>query len=152
MRGRPPAWTAAAVAALWVSGGCGGDRGGSPTAPPSAVSPCAVEEPPLRGGSGTVTGGFNHGAFCREYALHVPPGYDGSRPVPLVVALHGYTGTPASMEGSSGLSRTADARGFVVVYPAGLQNAWDMTQGGRDAGFVRELVVRLQARGNIDRR
>ena len=59
---------------------------------------------------------------------------------------------PRRLEASSGLSRTADARGFIVVYPGGVQNAWDMTQGGRDAGFLRELVARLSARGNIDRR
>ena len=28
----------------------------------------------------------------RSYQLHIPPVYDGSEPVPLVIALHGHTG------------------------------------------------------------
>jgi poly(3-hydroxybutyrate) depolymerase len=35
---------------------------------------------------------------CRQYLVHVPPGYDAARPAPLVIALHGYGGDPSSLE------------------------------------------------------
>jgi polyhydroxybutyrate depolymerase len=55
----------------------------------------------------------------RTYILKVPNGYDGSRPLPLVVALHSYTGTGSGLESYFGLDSVADERGFFVVYPEG---------------------------------
>ncbi|MFS0772702.1 alpha/beta hydrolase family esterase [Sphingomonas sp. 1P08PE] len=51
--------------------------------------------------------------------IHAPAGWDGDRPLPLVVLLHGSTGTGAEMLRSSGLAATADRHGFLVAYPDG---------------------------------
>ena len=70
----------------------------------------------------------------RFYQIHVPTGYDGSEPVPLVVALHGSTGTgryfnPAHIiwfykdtffENYTDFSEKADIENFIVVYPKAL--------------------------------
>jgi hypothetical protein len=63
----------------------------------------------------------------RTYWLHVPPSYDGSEAVPLVMVLHGSTGFsliyPFSffrsswMENYSEFSKKADEKGFIVLYP-----------------------------------
>lgn len=55
----------------------------------------------------------------RAYHVHVPPSYDGKKPVPVVLALHGATMNGRLMEWYCGLDQKADEAGFVVVYPNG---------------------------------
>lgn len=62
---------------------------------------------------------FNFGGIDRTYLLHIPPGYDGTKPVPLVIVLHGATETLGSIEGLTGMTAKSDAEGFIVVYPVG---------------------------------
>lgn len=61
----------------------------------------------------------------RTYLVHVPAGYQGSSKLPLVVALHPFTGTGRSMERMTGLSALADRDGFLVVYPDGRGRVWN---------------------------
>ncbi|MQA87394.1 MAG: PHB depolymerase family esterase [Streptosporangiales bacterium] len=79
------------------------------------------------------------------YKVHVPPSYRSGVSTPLLVALHGcfMTGFSVnSMEKTTGLSRLADERGFVVVYPSqdprrNRQMCWNFDQPEhqrRDAG------------------
>jgi poly(3-hydroxybutyrate) depolymerase len=56
------------------------------------------------------------------YRVYVPTTYNPSRPVPLVVALHGLGGTEDSLFGpayGSALSRLAEQHGFIVAAPLG---------------------------------
>jgi polyhydroxybutyrate depolymerase len=55
----------------------------------------------------------------RVARVHVPPRDGPARPVPVVLAFHGTGMTAAMMERYSGLSRKADAAGFLAVYPQG---------------------------------
>lgn len=55
----------------------------------------------------------------RSYLVHVPKSYDGSKPVPVVLAFHGALTNGSVMERFSGLSEKSDQAGFVVVYPNG---------------------------------
>jgi len=55
----------------------------------------------------------------REYLVHVPRRDDPSRPLPVVLAFHGGGGHAEDMVRLSGLNRTADAHGFLAVYPQG---------------------------------
>jgi polyhydroxybutyrate depolymerase len=55
----------------------------------------------------------------RAARVHVPRRDDPSRPVPVVLAFHGTGMTAAMMERYTGLSRRADAEGFLAVYPQG---------------------------------
>jgi polyhydroxybutyrate depolymerase len=57
------------------------------------------------------------GGLQRAYRLHVPAGYDPAVPMPLVLNIHGYTGTAENLERYSGVSDHADANGYLVVYP-----------------------------------
>ncbi|MFO7716564.1 hypothetical protein, partial [Desulfosarcina sp.] len=56
-----------------------------------------------------VTGGFK-----RAYRVHIPSGYDGSTPLPLVVVIHGAFDTATGMEKFSGFSQIADRENFIV--------------------------------------
>lgn len=94
----------------------------------------------------------------REYILHVPAGYDPSRPVPLVISMHGAGGWPAQQRDISRWGVLADREGFLVVYPGGLARpggrVWQVTPGSglpKDVQFIADLIDELAARYNIDR-
>lgn len=95
----------------------------------------------------------------REYYVHVPAGYDGSSPVPLVLALHGGGGTATKMDKLTGFGKVSDAAGFVVVYPQGKDKRWN---DGRkikrlfkkkdmdDVKFLGDVVKTMKTDYNID--
>jgi polyhydroxybutyrate depolymerase len=91
----------------------------------------------------------------RRYLLHVPPGYDRSRPTPLVISLHGAGGWPAQQMNTSRWNELADEQGFIVVYPAGsgLPMIWHVERGEgvtREVRFISDLIDKLEAAYNID--
>ena len=76
-----------------------------------------------------------NGLRCiRFYQVHVPPDYDGSEPVPLVLLLHGSSSmgryfnpfyiishySDTFFENYTKFSKKADEEGFIVVYPKSL--------------------------------
>ncbi len=99
------------------------------------------------------------GEFHRTYRLHLPPVYDGTIAVPLVLVFHGRFQSPQDIEAVSHFSTVADREGFIVVYPEGMHQRWN--DGRRapdrslpmiydDVGFVAALVAHLQAAFAID--
>ena len=61
----------------------------------------------------------------RTYLLHIPPGLDKDRPVPVVFAFHGLGQEPATMELLTGFNDVANKAGVLVVYPEGLGLSWN---------------------------
>jgi len=112
------------------------------------------------------------GGKSRIYDIHVPPGYDGSKAVPLVLDFHGFTANPTRFAGLSGWRSLADSAGFIVVYPLGLFGQPDAPEvdttrgpsfnGGPlccgdaartridDVGFARAIVQAVAAEANVD--
>lgn len=94
----------------------------------------------------------------REYLLYIPRSYDGTKPTPLVISLHGAMTWPAFQVHLSRWNDAADAGGFLVVYPAGTgmgPRAWFMEGAGTpprmpDVLFISELIDTLAATYNID--
>ncbi len=91
----------------------------------------------------------------REYLVHIPQSYDGSKAVPLVLVFHGYLGNPESIAGTTGFNAVSDSNGFIVVYPAGIQSTWhfllstyDRQMG--DTVFTSTLIDKLAKELNID--
>jgi polyhydroxybutyrate depolymerase len=104
---------------------------------------------------GETTRTLVSGGLTRSYILHVPPGYTGASPVPLVLDFHGLSATAAIQAELSGFRALSDTWGFVVVYPQGVNNAWNggiccASSGPDDVAFIRELVAQLKLDGNID--
>jgi polyhydroxybutyrate depolymerase len=104
-----------------------------------------------------TNGAFVSSGQRREYLLHVPQRYDGARPTPLVISLHGAGGWPVQQRDLSGWNRLADAQGFIVVYPSGAAGAgpriWRVEQDPgllRDVTFIAALIDTLEATYNID--
>ena len=79
--------------------------------------------------------------FHRTWKLYVPAGYDKDRPVPLVVALHGFGGP--SMDYSSAWHVTAEREGFLVLYPEAMPpkwwNIWELDKSPEAPDDVRYL-------------
>jgi polyhydroxybutyrate depolymerase len=94
--------------------------------------------------------------ILRTWFIHVPAGHDGS-PAPLLVQIHGYSANANIEQSLSGMSRIADEQGFVVVYPNGLNNAWNaglccgpLEQRQDDVGFLRAVVASVQSEIDVD--
>ena len=97
------------------------------------------------------------GGLPRIYVLHVPPGWDGATPAPLVVDLHGFTSDADEQRAVSGMGAVSNANGFLVVYPNGWRNAWNGSlccgnAGIDDVGFIRAVVDAVAAEAAVDRR
>lgn len=86
----------------------------------------------------------------RSYRLYRPARLPS--PAPLVVMLHGGFGTGQQAENSYGWDAKADAEGFVVLYPDGLNRAWNTgggccgqpaAKGDDDVGFIAAAVAEV---------
>jgi polyhydroxybutyrate depolymerase len=100
----------------------------------------------------------------RAYLLHVPGNFRPNASG-LVIALHGSNGSGAMFRSRSGLSAKADQAGFAVAYPYALLSPgagitewnefFNTSFGGNapdDVGFLRQLIVALQAQLHPDPR
>jgi polyhydroxybutyrate depolymerase len=58
--------------------------------------------------------------ITRDFFVYVPEKARGTTPVPVVFAVHGTGGNGADFAAKAGWNATADAEGFIVVYPSAL--------------------------------
>jgi poly(3-hydroxybutyrate) depolymerase len=95
----------------------------------------------------------------RTWYEHVPASYKGSRPVPLVLALHGSNNSGDQFGPASEWMPVSDAAGFIVVFPNGGQpvstnfswNSWSYDgKAPDDAGFLLALIEELKQDYRID--
>ncbi len=107
-----------------------------------------------------------NGENC-EYYLRVPQSYDAAKPMPLILAFHGYGNKPGQggaapgapgMESTSGLSERAEKDGFVIAYLNGNpkeKNAWNNKQwffsDRNDIEFTKTVMDELSKDLNIDK-
>src|SRR5262245_18049069 len=56
----------------------------------------------------------------REFLIHVPQRVDGSARVPVVIMIHGTSGSGGKFYNISGWVEKADATGFIAVFPSAL--------------------------------
>ena len=99
----------------------------------------------------------------RTYRIHIPPSFDKTTQMPLVLVLHGGGGTAEGMEEQltlGGFNNLSDKKGFIVVYPEGIEKHWN---DGRknvtyrahqeqidDVGFISALIDTITEEFNID--
>jgi len=139
----------------------------APTAPASDGPDASVPSAPEQGCPATATAAAGEttqtltvGGQTRSYVLHVPPGYTGDERVPVVFDFHGLGGNGSQQRNLSGWADVADREGFIMVYPNGSSNAWNVgrccppaaDQGVDDVAFVRAVVERLKSEACIDSR
>lgn len=91
----------------------------------------------------------------RTYSMHVPRHRAPPGGFPLVLAFHGGGMQGDAMRRLTRLDRTADARGFIVVYPDGIDKHWNdgrstIRNPQDDVAFVAAIIERLGQGHPID--
>jgi polyhydroxybutyrate depolymerase len=190
MRADSPETSAArGVFLLWLaacgqsakSGGVGGGGGASHGETSSSSSGSSASSAASSGASssgasssgamgncpGTLSAGDSNetimsGGRSRSFIVHIPTGYNGSSPVPVVFDFHPLGGSGAQQEGSTGWKQKGDTSGFITVFPTGtaggIGNSWNV---GRccgnaqmeqvdDVQFTRDVIMWLEAHTCVD--
>ena len=131
---------------------------------PCLAAPVAAEvetapRPATRAEPRAVPHSLRSGGTDRTYRLYVPALLDRTRPVPVVVMLHGALGSSEQVERYMSFNAVADREGFAVVYPQGIGSAWNDSRppelrfrGAKNAKaddvlFLRDLVRHLVGSG-----
>ena len=90
----------------------------------------------------------------RSYLYQIPKNL--RRPAPLLLALHGGGGQGRSMAALSKFASLADEKGFIAVFPDGIDRQWNDDRGGisdaDDLAFIGALIERFVANSGADRR
>ena len=102
------------------------------------------------------------GGESRTFIVHVPTGYTGSSPVPVVLDFHPLGGTGSSQEGSSGWKAKCDSVGCIAVFPDSSKTAGDNSWNAGyccdnaeakkidDVQFARDIIKYLEANACVD--
>lgn len=118
----------------------------------------AVTCPSPRRLGGNTSETLQVGSTSRTYVLHIPPTYNGMKPVPLVVDFHGIGSSGASESSSSPYPAVTDPEGVIMAFPDGMKGpigtAWNMgpccVAGVDDMAFARALVADIERTACID--
>ncbi len=100
---------------------------------------------------------LEHDGLARTYRVYVPDNLP-TETVPLVIVMHGAGGDGAGMERMTRFDDLAEAYGFIVVYPDGLNTIWNDGRAGDsrvptsldDVGFLSAIIDALAARLPVD--
>jgi len=110
----------------------------------------------------------------RSYLVHVPPSYQESKKMPLILNFHGGGGKAEGHRRITQMNHTADKHGFIVVYPRGTKakgkfkrklSFWNVDPGPtgafhereelknvNDVAFVNAMLNDLEGRFSIDKK
>lgn len=101
---------------------------------------------------------LQHNETKRRYIVYTPKNYDpaSESKYPVVFNFHGSGMTPAEQMLYTQMNRTADKYGFVVVYPKGINEDWNVgfgtsyKNGTDDIGFTEALLNQIEKDYKID--
>jgi len=155
--------TAAAffVLSTVLTAACGGSSTvnvvARPNVAPSPVQDCrgATETDPGYSASPGVTfHTLQVDGKLRDYRLLRPSTVDFSKPVPLVIVLHGSPADAQSFEDLIHFDNEAIAGKFMTAGPNGCSGYWSYAERGpyqADEDFIRQMINDLEARYPVDR-
>ena len=92
----------------------------------------------------------------RSYIVYTPSSYIPGNPVPLVFVLHGLTQTGQAIMNVSNFNSVADTANFILVYPDGISNSWNINANlpgastTNDIGFIEALIDTISTNYTID--
>ncbi|MBV7537131.1 dienelactone hydrolase family protein [Duganella sp. sic0402] len=94
----------------------------------------------------------------RRYLVYTPPSYvdQPQKAFPLVFNFHGSGMTMAEQMLYTQMNRAADRHQFIVVYPLGIKQDWNVgfgmsyLEGSDDIGFTEALLARLKQDYRVD--
>jgi polyhydroxybutyrate depolymerase len=103
------------------------------------------------------------GGESRTFIVHLPTGYKGDAPVPLILDFHPLGGSGSSQESSSGWKAKCDSVGCIAVFPDSSKskasdNSWNAgycctnAQANKvdDVQFARDIIKFVQANACVD--
>jgi len=91
---------------------------------------------------------FKVGTTTRKMLVYAPSGIETNRP--LMISMHGMNQDIAYQQNQTKWELVAKEHNFVVVYPGGINNSWDIS-GTRDTEFVLAIIEEMSKRYGIDR-
>jgi phospholipase/carboxylesterase len=105
--------------------------------------------PPVPTATGAQPLGLDSG---RDGVIYIPPGLTG--PAPLVVLLHGATGTAAGITRRTDAFALADEFKMVILAPDSRDRTWDAIRGhfGPDVAFLDKALAKVFETVPIDRK
>lgn len=88
----------------------------------------------------------------------LPSDYTNNESYPLVVDMHGYTGTNYNMYNYSDWDRISEEHGVIIAYPQGHENSWNAGWccgvahdiGIDDVGFILQMIEQISANYSIN--
>ena len=84
------------------------------------------------------------------FSVYVPEDYDGARPVPLVMALHGGSGHGRGFLWT--WLREARTRGAILVSPTATGSTWSLMEPEVDTEHLHRVLALVRSRWNVDSR
>jgi len=97
--------------------------------------------------------------LARSFILYLPAGYDQAGKMPLIVAIHGGSGTAEGMIRLANFKTIADREKVILVYPNGIEKNWNDGRptkpnqlGINDVSFFNQLCDYLIANHPVDDR
>ena len=110
--------------------------------------------------TGTTTSvTFTSGGVTRTFTYYVPAiYYTANKPVPLILNIHGWTGSSMKQESYADFRKIADTANFIVVHPQALPqsgfNSWNTTQtygpSASDKVYLMQVLDTLIAKFKIN--
>jgi polyhydroxybutyrate depolymerase len=101
---------------------------------------------------------INYEGITRYYEIYLPENFEPN--MPLVFCLHGWSETVDFIRQFTEFHNYADTAGFVVVYPEGINNSWNIGvkydplrspfPDVDDVGFISTLIDTIYTNYNID--
>ncbi|GAA6131479.1 alpha/beta hydrolase family esterase [Halopseudomonas sabulinigri] len=122
-----------------------------PTNPPAACSGQTLQ-------AGEHNLSVNVNGQQREFILYAPPSYNGNAQVPLLLDFHALLTSAEYQRDNSGTREVAQDEGFLVAYPQGIDNAWNLgpccteSRTVDDVAFARAMVADVVARSCVDQK
>lgn len=102
----------------------------------------------------TSIGTLEHDNISRSYRIHLPPDFDPQESLPLVFNLHGFTSNAFQQEAYSEMNNVADTARFIVCYPDGIGQAWNVGWSfgstADDIGFISAMIDEFAENYNIN--
>jgi polyhydroxybutyrate depolymerase len=94
----------------------------------------------------------------REFLIHVPASYSSDTHMPVVIDFHPLGGSGSQWKAANAWGAKADAEGFIMVWPTGVGNSWNVgmccstarTSEVDDVAFTRGIISALEGEGCID--
>ena len=128
----------------------GGGQRAHAESQPSGAQSCA---PARAAQPGTTERTLQQGDLQRRYLVTIPARYNGRKPAPVVLNLHGFSGNGEAQNASTEMPQLAGRRGYVVVAPDGgpLKVPLGLVPGAENAGeFQGRPFWNLFGPGEVD--